>query len=85
MNILLASAEVTPFAKAGGLADVAAALPVEWKKAGHNPIVILPKYSIIDPYAYGFEPTDIVLFVPMSNWIEYARLWKGFIPNSDVP
>ena len=85
MNILLASAEVTPLAKAGGLADVAATLPVEWKKAGHNPIVIIPKYSLIDPYHYGFEPLPQVLYVPMGNWTEFARMWKGYLPNSDVP
>ncbi len=85
MNILLASAEVTPLAKAGGLADVAATLPVEWKKAGHNPIVIIPKYSLIDPYYYGFEPLPQVLYVPMGNWTEFARMWKGYLPNSDVP
>ncbi len=85
MNILLATAELTPLAKTGGLADITAALPIEWKKQGHNPIVVLPKYSIFDPYKYGFEPTDIVLFVPVSHWLEYARLWKGVIPGSDVP
>ena len=37
MNILLASAEVTPFAKAGGLADVASYLPIEWQKFGQKP------------------------------------------------
>lgn len=85
MNILLASAEISPFAKAGGLADVAAALPVEWKKQGHNPVVVIPKYSIFDPYHYGFEPTDMVIYVPISHWTEYARLWKGVLPGTDVP
>lgn len=85
MNILLAAAELSPLAKAGGLADVVASLPVEWKKQGHNPIVIIPKYSLIDPYKYGFEPTDMVLYVPVSNWLEYARLWRGTLPGTDVP
>ncbi|HPU23786.1 MAG TPA: glycogen/starch synthase, partial [Candidatus Kapabacteria bacterium] len=31
MNILLVSAEVEPFAKTGGLADVCATLPREWQ------------------------------------------------------
>lgn len=85
MNILLASAEIAPFAKAGGLADIVASLPAEWKKQGHNPIVIIPKHSIFDPYKNGFTPTDIVLYVPISEWVEYARLWKGVIPGTDVP
>ena len=85
MQILLASAEVTPFAKAGGLADVAGALPSEWHKFGQNPIVIMPKYSSIDVEKYGFKPTGIVLYVPISIWTEYAALWVGKLPDSNVP
>jgi starch synthase len=85
MNILLAAAELTPIAKAGGLADVAAVLPIEWKKKGHNPIIIMPKYSSIDVNKYKFEPTDMVLFVPISTWVEFARLWKGTLPETDIP
>lgn len=85
MNILVASAEMAPLAKTGGLADVVQALPTEWKKQGHNPIVVIPKYSSIDTNKYGFEPTNIVICVPISHWMEYARLWKGKIPGSDVP
>ncbi len=85
MNILLASAEVNPFAKAGGLADVAAALPREWQKFGQNPIVIMPKYGFIDTERWGFYPTDLTLIVPMGYWTEYARLWQGTLPNSNVP
>lgn len=85
MNILLASAEVNPFAKAGGLADVAAALPREWQKFGQNPIIIMPKYGFIDTERWGFFPTDLTLIVPMGYWTEYARLWQGTLPNSSVP
>lgn len=85
MNILVASAEVTPFAKAGGLADVASSLPIEWHKYAQNPIVIMPKYGSIDVEKYGFEPTDLTLIVPMGFWTEYALLWQGKMPNSDVP
>ncbi len=85
MNILLASAEVNPFAKAGGLADVAAALPREWQKFGQNPIVIMPKYGFIDTNHWGFTPTDLTLIVPMGYWVEYARLWQGTLPDSNVP
>ena len=44
MNILVATAEVTPFAKVGGLADMAGALPKAWAEDGHNVVVILPLY-----------------------------------------
>lgn len=85
MNILLASAEVAPFAKAGGLADMALSFPVEWKKFGQNPIVILPKYGSIDVYKWSIRPTDIIINVPMGYWTEYGHVWYGKLPDSDVP
>lgn len=85
MNILTASAEVTPYAKAGGLADVAAYLPVEWQRLGQNPVVFLPKFASIDTAYYGFKPTNLVLYVPMGDWLEYAHLWHGYLPGSSTP
>lgn len=85
MNILIAAAEATPLAKSGGLADVASALPIEWKKSGQNPIIIMPKYRAVNCDKYNFKPTELVLYVPMGNWMEFARLWYGTLPGSDVP
>lgn len=85
MNIIIATAELHPFAKAGGMADITSNLPLEWQKFGQTPIVILPKYKFIDTDHYGFQPTDLVLNVPVGNWTEFARLWYGFLPNSNVP
>lgn len=85
MNILLASAEVEPLAKSGGLADVAAALPIEWLKQNHNVIIVMPKYRFIDTDYYNFHPTNLILYVPIGDWLEYARLWEGKLPGSEVP
>ena len=48
MNILFVSAECVPYAKSGGLGDVTGALPQFLKKKGHNIIVVMPMYSLID-------------------------------------
>ncbi len=47
MRVLYVSAEVAPFAKVGGLADVAAGLPKAIKALGHDCRVILPHYQLI--------------------------------------
>ena len=44
MKILFASSEVAPFAKAGGLGDVGAALPRALAAAGHEVRVIMLMY-----------------------------------------
>jgi starch synthase len=45
----------------------------------------MPKYGFIDTFKYNFQVTDIVLVVPMGFWEEYARLWVGKLPHSNVP
>ena len=46
MNILLAASEVVPYAKTGGLADVAGALPKALAQLGHRVHVVMPRYNI---------------------------------------
>jgi len=48
MNILYLAAECVPFAKVGGLGDVAGALPKELEKLGNKVLMFLPKYGTID-------------------------------------
>ncbi len=85
MEIAVTSAEVTPFAKAGGLADVAASLSREWEKHGQSATIIMPKHASINVHEYGFKPTYLVLYVPMGTWVEFAHLWRGKLPDSNVP
>ena len=45
MNILLAASEAVPYAKTGGLADVAGALPKALARLGHTVRVVMPRYK----------------------------------------
>lgn len=46
MNILLAASEVVPYAKTGGLADVAGALPKALARLGHKVSIVMPRYKL---------------------------------------
>ena len=44
VNILVATSEVVPFSKTGGLADVCGTLPRELARLGHQVTVVAPAY-----------------------------------------
>ncbi|HBG08095.1 MAG TPA: glycogen synthase, partial [Geobacter sp.] len=48
MKILFVASEVTPFAKTGGLADVASALPKTLRSLGHDVRIMMPFYSVVE-------------------------------------
>ncbi|MCC6616203.1 MAG: glycogen synthase [Anaerolineae bacterium] len=56
MKILLTSAEVDPFAKVGGLADVAGSLPVSLKQLGVDVRILMPHYGFIDTQRFDIRP-----------------------------
>ena len=84
MNILLAAAEINPFAKGGGMADVTSYLCIEWAEMSHNVVAMLPAYKSIDMKKHNIEKTDIVFDVPMGFSKEKAIVYRGSFPNSDA-
>ncbi len=85
MNILFVSAEVAPFAKVGGLADVAGSLPKYIKKLGHDIKVVMPLYGCIDKGKYNIEFIDFPeLKVQMGGSDIFFGVAKGYLPNSDT-
>ena len=55
MNVVYLSSEVVPFAKTGGLADIAEAIPKSLQKLGVEIIILMPLYSIIKEIKYPFN------------------------------
>ncbi len=60
MRIGFATSEVAPFAKVGGLADVASALPRQLQRRGYDVRVFAPLYSQIDRDRNTLFPVEFV-------------------------
>ena len=89
IRVLLASSEAVPFAKTGGLADVAGSLPMAIDKNEFDIRVIMPKYASI-PQEY----VDRMKFIKHINvplaWrnkycgifeLQHERIFFYFIDN----
>ena len=84
LNILFVASEVVPFAKTGGLADVAGALPKALKALGHNIIVVMPRYYKIDPSK--LTKLESPLGVPMGAMGElWAGVYTSTLSGNNVP
>lgn len=77
LRVLIASPEVVPFAKTGGLADVTGALPKALSKLGIEVAVILPKYQMVDAKKYNLMPTGKTVSVPMGNKGQWAQIFTS--------
>jgi starch synthase len=81
LNILIMAAEMVPFAKTGGLADVVGALPKALHAQGHDVRVALPRYGRIDPQRFGMQPVFDGYPVPMDDRRVEAQLLRATAPG----
>lgn len=87
LRICFAVAEVAPFAKTGGLADVSAALPRTLHELGHDVRIFMPLYSGIVPRDVSLRPVESAQHVPValgSGRLEFALL-ETTLPDSNTP
>ncbi|MBU0596391.1 glycogen synthase [Candidatus Bipolaricaulota bacterium] len=81
MRVLFASSEVSSFAKTGGLADVALALPKALAESGIDVVVVMPKYRAVEA-----EMTQAASFdVPVAGEAKRCDAYRGTMPKSEVP
>jgi starch synthase len=75
MKILLASSEVHPYSKTGGLADMIGALGKAFAQAGHQVGIVTPLYrGILDRFP-NIRRLDWRMELPLANWRARAELW----------
>ncbi|MBU6433789.1 MAG: glycogen synthase GlgA [Nitrospirae bacterium] len=79
LNLLIVSSEAVPYAKTGGLADVAGALPLEMAKLGHDVILLLPHYRCLSESGRSFRSV-CQLRVPTPQGLVETLIEEDLIP-----
>lgn len=82
-TILFAASECAPFAKAGGLGDVVAALPVALRELGLDARIVIPRYDSIR--LEGMVRHEAPLGVPLGHGEAWCAVYETRLPDSDVP
>jgi starch synthase len=67
MKVLIASSEIFPFAKTGGLADVTGALSKALRRIGVEADCVLPLYRTVDRDRLSVNPAGMTVRVPLGN------------------
>lgn len=80
MNILLAASEVVPYAKTGGLADVAGALPKALTRLGQTVRVVMPRYNL-EPIIGARELAPFEIEVPFNHTVRKTQV---YVDNSSL-
>ncbi|VAX19407.1 Glycogen synthase, ADP-glucose transglucosylase [hydrothermal vent metagenome] len=77
LNIVIVSSEAVPYAKTGGLADVAGALPTALAEIGHNVSLFIPFYKAVDKKAHSVKSLGKSVSIPVSARIETGALYRA--------
>src|SRR5260370_7828595 len=79
LRVLILAAEIVPFAKVGGLADVVGALPKSLQALGHDVRLVMPRYGQIDPQRFNLSTVLNSTDVNMNSFREKVTVRQGSI------
>jgi starch synthase len=82
-RVLFLSSEVAPFAKVGGLADVAGSLPPALAALGAEILVAMPAYGSIETEQLAQEIFSLT--ITLRGEERFPSFVKGVLPRSTVP
>ena len=84
MRVLMVASEAVPFAKTGGLADVAGALPGALSRLGCDVTLVMPAYREVFSKGLPIEDTGLAFEVPLGARRHTARILRGRLPGSEA-
>ena len=82
LKVLILAAEIVPFIKVGGLADVVGALPKSLKALGHDIRLVMPRYGQVDVERFGLRTVLENVSVDMSTFQVSVCVRQGSIGDA---
>lgn len=79
LRVLILAAEIVPFAKVGGLADVVGALPKALHALGHDVRLVMPRYRQVDPERFHLNTVLDALTVQVGDFQLQTSVCQGEI------
>jgi starch synthase len=84
MRVLMVASEAAPFAKTGGLADVAGSLPSALARLGSEVTLVLPAYREVFAKGLSIEPMGLEFEVSIGARSLPARVLQSRLPTGNV-
>lgn len=86
LKICYITAELSPFAKVGGLADVASALPRALHEAGHDVRIFMPHYGPMDSLGFEFRSHEYIrdVAITLGDETHTFSLLEAHQPGTDL-
>jgi starch synthase len=85
IKVLMASAEIAPLAKVGGLADVVGSLPPTLKKLKIDVRLVMPLYGVVEAKKYKLKKIYSNLEIPSGLIMIKVNIWEARLPGTTVP
>jgi starch synthase len=79
LKVLILAAEIVPFAKVGGLADVVGALPKALQALGHDVRLVMPRYRQVDPKRFRLSTVIETIHISMGKYQVPVSICQGEI------
>lgn len=84
LKVLFAASEIAPYAKTGGLGDVAGSLPPALAHLDLEVLLVMPLHRQVDRQSHGLAQAGLTLSIPAGGRLYLATVWRAELDGCQV-